>query len=256
MAVDTETTSQVNETVTTPTPETEKPQVSETTVSPQPGEQLTVTPPVTPPKTYTEEEIRKRESDILKVKDSEIAQAHQRLAQTAIAQQIQQMQAEEANALAKDQKDVNAGLLSQEEAAGRSRSRQQYREQEWRNQQLQREAAALNQKTEEIAYIQVAWVMANNIGTEEGLTQAEINELSKDLLSGEHAPNPHAMEAKALRIINKKHREALKRLTAKPESFDKGPGQSTGKMSDSAFLKAYAAGDSDDHKRASRLLEI
>ena len=194
----------------------------------------------------------------LRAREQEIAPLKRTNAEAQLRAAIADMQAKEERDLQKDRQDVAEGTISQAEATQRATTRQQHRELQWQTQMQQQQLGVLTQQAGKVAYIQAAHIIAGEVGKEEGLSETEVASLTKDLLTGDRLPNPQAMEAKALRIMNKRLRDAVRKASVKPETFVKGPGSTGARMSDDAFLKAFNAGDLNspaDFKRAKAVLD-
>ena len=213
---------QVAETVSAPSPETEKPQVMEPTAGLTPGAEKEPEaklperplPPVAKPeKTYTQVEV-----------DKALAESRQVVAQLHRQREIERLQAQEANAQAVDRAAVEAGDITEAEAAGRP----QERFEAWRRQQQSQleEFARVqaNAEADEKLRFVAAFEMAKDYG---------IN--AKDLLADKGTVDPVSMKAKALELALEKTRGELKAMQAKGEKFDSGQvgvtGEDTSKLS-------------------------
>lgn len=232
----------------------------EITPAVQPGEGETKEEPkiepVKPAVPETKAEPKAEESKIEPAQkadsDRELARLRQQVAQMTLQQELQQMQEQEKAAVAIDNKALEAGEITETEVRQRAAARDDFRRIKWQNTQLQRQAAEITTQAEERAYVLVAGKIAENLGKEEGLVDADIRKLTEELLSSKtRFSHPAEMEAAALRLLNKRHREALRKATTKSENYDKGPGaQPTGNTSDDYLIQK--AGDGKPLSSAER----
>ena len=117
-----------------PTPTPEPAPAPETTPEPEPGEG---TPPPAE-RTYSQKEWSERES----AKDTEISTYRNAVSQAAMQAQIAQQQQAEAAAQAKDQSDIDQGLITQAEATQRQQGRQRSVQMQPKMEQMGRMMAA------------------------------------------------------------------------------------------------------------------
>ena len=175
-----------------------KPEETTATVTPEskPAEQSTV---------LTAEEAEKIRRDQAAARQ-EAAQYRQKILQMAMQQELLQEQQAEAQASAKDKADVEAGLITHDEASQRQSMRQQAA-------QLAQMVKQLTPHAEQLGRIK----LANDLATEYGIN-------ADDLLKDTTIQTPVQMYAKAGKLAIAKREDALRKATAKPESYDKGPG--------------------------------
>lgn len=173
-----------------------------------------------PAKTYTQAELDAVQGQLMAAKDREIQQHKDALAQVAMREQIAQMQATEAQARAKDNADVEAGILTEPDAAARAQARLQ-------TLQAQAQLQAMNQQGEALARV----VMAHDLAKEYGV---DPDALAKDA----SLTSPLLMVRKAAALALKARDVELRILKAKPETFDKGPqAETTGQSSEEQRLR-------------------
>lgn len=151
-------------------------------------------------------------------KDQEIAARDRYMQQAAMQQQIAQMQAQEAAAQAADRAAVEAGDITDQTAGQRQQLRHAYARQHMEYQRLASVTGALAQRGEELGYVLAAHDIAQELGKEEGLAEAETQKLLQDLMAGDRAATPSAMRAKAERIM----RLRVKTKARPAEVFDRG----------------------------------
>ncbi len=146
-------------------------------------------------------------------KDADDAQ--KQAASIRMQQQIERAQAEETRAKAKDKQDVDNGLISEEQAGQRAQERQ--RSEQIRQTLRQQEAAA-----DSLGRVMLAEELVKEY-KESGV------DLDRDtLVNDKSLTDPTLMIRKAANLAIASLKAQLKEATAKPESFDKGPGTSTG----------------------------
>jgi hypothetical protein len=152
--------------------------------------------------TYTAEEVAKIQAEARK----EAEQYKNSLAQLQLQQELVKAQQEEAKLQAKDKADVESGSITQEEAAERQNSRQEVGK-------LRDMIQRLTPHAEQLGRIQ----MANDLALEYGIK-------AEDLIKDKEIQNPMQMMRQATKLALAAKDEALRKATAKPETFDKGPG--------------------------------
>ena len=163
-----------------------------------------------PGRTYSQEEWSKRES----AKDTENAQLRNQLAQASMQAEIRQMQQAEAQAKAKDLKEVDEGLITSSEATQRAQARTQQAQQYQTMVQQHQILRQMAQQTEGFGRV----LAAQDFGEEYELTTEQITEL----LSDKNIKTPGDMKAKAANLALEKMRGELKAQKEQPEKFDQG----------------------------------
>lgn len=157
-------------------------------------------------KTYTEEDVKKRESDLTSKLQAETATYRQYLARMAMQQQIQDAQAQENAAREKDKTDVEQGLITDQEAETRQSKRAEAA-------QIEYTLRAQRQQAEQLGRI----TLAHDLATEYGIS-------AEELIKDASIKNPADMIRKAGKIALSERDEKLRAATVKPENYDKGPG--------------------------------
>lgn len=166
-----------------------------------------------PPKaerTYSQQEWSKRES----AKDTEIAQIRSQMAQVSMQAEIYQMQQAEAEAKAKDQREVEEGVITTSEATQREQVRLQQKQQQQVVVQQEKMLRQMSQQTEQYGRV----LAAQDFGKEYELTPEQITEL----LSDKEIKTPGDMKAKAATLALERAQGELKKSKEKPEKFDQG----------------------------------
>lgn len=144
-----------------------------------------------PPKTRTEEEWRKRES----AKDAEINTYKTAASEAAMQAQIAAQEKAEATAKAKDQNDIDQGLITQAEAKQREQARQR--------------AIAMQPQMEQMGRM----MAAQEFGGRHGVNPF-------DLLSDQSIKTPQQMEAKAKELAQTKSDTEKKTVSDKIETLE------------------------------------
>jgi hypothetical protein len=156
---------------------------------------------VEPKKTYTAEEV----AQIQQKKDAEIAEHQRRLAELTLRQQIGEMQRQEQLAQVNDQKEVESGAITQQEAVGRK--------------ELRAKSVQLNQMIQQLtpqAEILGRIACANEMAKEYGIS-------AEDLIADKTLASPQMMERKAAKMALAARDAELRKVKVKPETFDRGP---------------------------------
>ncbi len=160
------------------------------------------------PKVYTEDEVRQRESQITSTLQAETARMRDHAARLELAQQINALAQAEQQSQLRDQQEVTNGLITDQEAAQRKGQRFQHIQTQTELQNMQRTLQQQRQVGEGNARILVAQEISKQYGV-------PFETILKE-------PDPHAMEKAAWKLVLKSKDEALRKVTTKPESFDKG----------------------------------
>jgi hypothetical protein len=165
-----------------------------------------------PKKTYTSEEV----AEIQSKKDGELAEYQKKLGQIALQQQIAEAQRQEAQAQYQDKREVESGEISQREADSRKQLRGQAAKLQQMIQQMTPQAETLGR----IA-------CANEMAKEYGIS-------AEALIADTTLSSPQQMERKAAKMAMTAKDAEIRKLSVKPETFDKGPsGEVTGESSES-----------------------
>lgn len=185
----------------------------------QPGVQPSTLP--TPPlrRTYSEEEFSQQMGKF----QAETAQAREVVNRLAMEHQIRLAQEAEQKLVAKDQQDVEQGLITESDAGQRKALRDQ-------TAQLQQGAAQLQQFVQQQATQGEALgriLMAQDLAKEYGVNV-------DDLLNGKELTTPLQMVTKAAKLAIAKLKEEAK----KPETFIAGPGLGVDTGEDMSKLSA------------------
>jgi hypothetical protein len=168
-----------------------------------------------PGKSYSEEEVTRIKSEITSKLQGETEQYKKFAAQLAMQQQLAKMQAEEQQAASKDAQDVANGVIGQQEAEQRKTQRTEAS-------QLQQTLTQQKQQGEMLGRILMAQDLAKKYGID-----------SDTLLKDQALRTPTDMILKAADLAIKSREDKLREATAKPETYDKGPGAETGGGDDS-----------------------
>jgi len=174
-------------------------------------------PTAEPVKTYTEEEVAKREADVMSKAQAETEQYKKLAGQLTMQQELARLQAVEEKAQAKDAEAVAAGDITQDEADRKREKRQEIA-------QLEQTIRNQRQQAEQLGRI----TLASDLGEKYGIDP-------KLLLSDTSIKNPLEMYQKAADLAIKAAREEKREV--KPESFDAGPGTG-GAVEDDSNLSA------------------
>ncbi len=188
-----------------------------------------VKPAPAPARSYTEEEVRR----ITSTTQQEAARDRQYATRLAMEQQIGQLQAAEQQARNKDKGDVDSGIITESEAQQRAQTRYQYLVTQ--AQAAQMEGYRKQQESQLEQYGRV--IMAKDLAEEYGVNADE-------LLKDKSVTTPIQLQKKAADLALKSVREQLRKARTSPESFDRGPGGSSGKtMSKDTAMERYIAGE-------------
>lgn len=186
--------------------------------------------PAAPEKTYTQAELDKARAEATATKDREIAQHRQALAQVAMERQIEQIQAAEAIAQARDARALENGEITEEQAVERRQGRYAAVQKRFADQQAARQSEQeIRREAEGVAAMRAEGtslgraLAANDLAKEYGVD-------AKELLADASLTTPQLMENKALKIANAA-------LRAQPEKFDSGQPSGTS-VSEEQSLKA------------------
>ena len=215
--------SQVAETVTTAvSPEGTPPQAPAATAVASPGadEKGTATG-----KTYTQAEWNVMQAQITSAKDREIQESRSALARIAMQQELARAQAIE------DQADVEAGIITEHDARQRVVARQT-------QQQTQQSVAEMHAQREALGCV----LMAQQMGADYGIPAEQLLDgmMEKDAMGRPVVKGtPAQMAQKAAGILRKQRDEAVRKASAKTETYDKGP-------------QAEKVGDSDSYEQSLR----
>ena len=221
--------SQVTETVTTEvSPEGTPPQAPAATAVASPGadEKGTATG-----KTYTQAEWNVMQAQITSAKDREIQESRSALARIAMQQELARAQAIEDQAKAQDQADVEAGVITEHDARQRVVARQT-------QQQTQQSVAEMQAQGEALGCV----LMAQQMGADYGIPAEQLLDgmMEKDAMGRPVVKGtPAQMAQKAAGILRKQRDEAVRKASAKTETYDKGP-------------QAEKVGDSDSYEQSLR----
>ena len=162
------------------------------------------------PRTFTQEEWSKRESE----KDKETNQLIQQLARISMQTEIDKAQRTEAEARSKDQKEVDDGAMTTSEASQREQARVQQTQAATTVAQQKQAMQQMAQQTEQYGRV----LASQDFGKEYELTSDQITEL----LSDKDIKTPGDMKAKAADLALERERGKTKKATEKPVQFDQG----------------------------------
>uniref|UniRef100_A0A6M3L5F0 Uncharacterized protein n=1 Tax=viral metagenome TaxID=1070528 RepID=A0A6M3L5F0_9ZZZZ len=185
--------------------------VAETPETARPGaeKETQQVPLTTTPKTYTEKEVQEREAAITSKLQTETAHYQRMAAQMAMREQLGQIAKAEAEVDNKDRQDVDQGLITQQDADQRKVLRQQ-------TVQLQQHIREQSQQGEMLGRVTMAYDMGVKYGVNPEL-----------LVKDPNIRTPMQMVQRASELAMTARDARLRSLTAKPETFDKGPGVGT-----------------------------
>jgi hypothetical protein len=158
-------------------------------------------------KTYSQADVDKLISERTSTIQKQEAEARNALARMEMERQIREMAAQEEQARAKDRQDVANGNLTEDEANQRATERQKLA-------QLKSTTAELGKRADAIGKVMLATDLAKKYGIE-----------ADKLLKDDSIKSPQAMIEKAADIALAERDAKIRQLTAKPETFDKGPGE-------------------------------
>lgn len=183
-------------------------------------------------KALTAEEWRARESQILSTKDKEIETYRNQMAREALRRWGEQMQAQEAQAQARDKEEIDQGLITQTEAQQRGQQRMSHAQQQvqavaQQAQMAQQMQAYQHMMAEAEQYGRA--LAARDIGEKYGVSPEE-------LIKDQTLTSPMAMESKAANLALQRAKGELKRVQQGNQHFDQGQTGGTG-ISDSEKLK-------------------
>ncbi len=140
---------------------------------------------------------------------ADTSEAEKRAAQIVMQRQIEQANAEEAKARAKDQQDLDNGFITEDQLNQRAKDRQDQKQLRQTLQKQRQEADALGKV-----------MLANDLAKEYGIE-------ADALLNDQAITDPLTMVRKASKMALDALKTQLKEATVKPESFDRGPGAIT-----------------------------
>jgi len=161
-------------------------------------------------KTFTQDEVDRLISERTSKVQTEAAEAKRMAAQMVMERQIAAIEARENQAKAKDDQDLANGVISEDQARDRAQDRLNRARQQVTESQM-------NQRAEVIGRV----IAANDIAKEYGID-------ADKLLKDESLKSPLDMVKKAAKLALDDRDARLRAVTAKPESYDKGPGASDG----------------------------
>ena len=163
---------------------------------------------------FTEAEVRDREAAITAKLDKEVASHKAALEKTRVDQMIGAMVNKENQARAKDQREVDEGSITQEEAGQRQTLRNETARVYFERQQLEQDKAEVNQ------YLMAAGrhAFVSDVAKEFGVD-------AEALLTDSSLTDREKVLRKAFHLSQAKR----KAQETKPEVWDRGPSGSTGK---------------------------
>ena len=160
-------------------------------------------------RTYTQKEWSKRES----AKDKEIAEIKKQIAQISQQSQVERIQQVEMQARANDQREVEGGIITPQDASLRAQNRYHKVQSDLTLAQQQETLVQMSSQTEQYGRV----LAAQDFGKEYELGQDEIAEL----LSDTDLKTPSDMKAKAATLAWEKTQTELKKSRGAPK-YDQG----------------------------------
>ncbi len=193
----------------------EQPEPEQLGAEEKPQEKVEEKPPE-PPRTYSQDEWSKRESE----KDKEISHARDQLAQLNLQAEITKSQQSEREATARDQKEIDDGSLTTVEAEKRRDVRTQQRQTDESIAKQQQTLRQMSQQTEQYGRV----LAAQDFGKKYGLTSDQITEI----LSDKDVKTPGDMRAKAADLALERERGETKKAKEPSQKFDQGQSSNSG----------------------------
>jgi len=187
-------------------------------------------------KVYTQAEVEAARAEVMSAKDREIAEHRQLMARMVMERQIAEAQAAEAQVRARDNSDVESGLITTDEATQRQRARVYTSRLQQEAQQIFPVVHALRNEGEGIGMAVSVYHTVMEVAKEDKLNRFETIELFDKMMSGEKLTHPEQVKTKAANLKLAKAQEALRVAKTVPEKFDSGQG--SGAVSEEQSLKA------------------
>jgi len=230
------------------------PQTPATSQTPaQPGvTQTESTPTVTPsapatseasPAKFTREDVEKMISEKTSVIQKETAQWKQQAHRIALEQQAAQLAQQEMAERAQEKQAIESGAMTAEEATARQRGRAHLLQQQVQAAQMQETLSRQAQHGDQLGRIACARETADEVVAtlkKQGIavTASTAEQLADMFFKDKNIKTPDAMKARAYQVAMQYLMDRQRTLTAKPETFDKGPGDNSGPTTEEQRLKS------------------
>lgn len=164
-------------------------------------------------KVYTEEEVRARENSISAKLQKEAEGYRAANEQLLMERQLVAMQAQEHQAQAKDRQDIDAGVITEEQAGTNQRMRAE-----------QAQLLSLRRQVRGEAESNARVIVIKNIVADLN-KEYDVSLNEGDFLGDNTLVSPDLVTNKALKLINARLKSDLRATKLKSEEFDKGPGE-------------------------------